>query len=188
MSTEEPSTAALAVFLAAVGTDLVDGYIARRTGRVTSFGQLIDPLADKVLIACALVPLALQDRFAEWALVVIFARELVVSLLRWIGVRQGVVMPATRLGKFKMETHVLLVLVAMSSSSQHDPGVQAATTLAVAATVVSGIAYFVAARGLSGFTFALRGNFSGRRGTRSVSYPAAVPSARSTSTREWKVR
>ncbi|WP_131105328.1 CDP-diacylglycerol--glycerol-3-phosphate 3-phosphatidyltransferase [Ornithinimicrobium sufpigmenti] len=91
---------ALAVFLVAIGTDWVDGYLARRQGLITAFGKLMDPIADKALIGTALVGLSVIDRLPWWVTVVILVRELGITLLRFIVIRRGVI-PASKGGKLK---------------------------------------------------------------------------------------
>src|SRR6185295_13008870 len=93
---ETPNGDALAagVFALAALTDGLDGYIARRRRDVTTFGKLMDPLADKVLIIAALVSLVSLGRLAAWVAMVIIARELAVTALRTIAAEQGVVLAA----------------------------------------------------------------------------------------------
>lgn len=91
---------ALAVFLVAIGTDWVDGYLARRQGLITSFGKLMDPIADKALIGTALVGLSIIDLLPWWVTVVILVREVGITLMRFVVIRRGVI-PASRGGKLK---------------------------------------------------------------------------------------
>ena len=91
---------AAALFLAAILTDWSDGMIARRTGTVTEFGKLADPIADKALTGMALIGLSVLDLLPWWVTVVILTRELAVTLLRVWVIRHGVI-PASRGGKLK---------------------------------------------------------------------------------------
>jgi len=91
---------AAVLFVAAIVTDWYDGMIARRTGTVTEFGKLADPIADKALTGMALIGLSLIHLLPWWVTVVILARELAVTLLRVWVIRHGV-MPASRGGKLK---------------------------------------------------------------------------------------
>lgn len=91
---------ALAVFLVAITTDWVDGYLARRQGLITAFGKLMDPIADKALIGTALVGLSVIDRLPWWVTVVILVRELGITLMRFVVIRRGVI-PASKGGKLK---------------------------------------------------------------------------------------
>ncbi len=93
------------VFLVATITDFLDGYIARKYGQTTAMGQLLDPLADKLLVISALVMLALMDRqpsIPDWLLVTIIGRELAVTGLRSIAASEGIVLGAEATGKLKM--------------------------------------------------------------------------------------
>jgi CDP-diacylglycerol--glycerol-3-phosphate 3-phosphatidyltransferase len=91
---------AAALFVAAILTDWSDGAIARRTGTVTEFGKLADPIADKALTGMALIGLSILGLLPWWVTVVILARELAVTLLRVWVIRHGVI-PASRGGKLK---------------------------------------------------------------------------------------
>src|SRR5437763_8198678 len=101
---------AAAVFALAAVTDGLDGYIARSRGSVTTFGKLMDPLADKLLIVAALVSLVSLDRLEAWVAMVIISRELAVTGLRSIAAERGVVISASWLGKAKTELQVAAVL------------------------------------------------------------------------------
>jgi CDP-diacylglycerol--glycerol-3-phosphate 3-phosphatidyltransferase len=91
----------LAIFLLALLTDYLDGYLARRRSEVTTLGALLDPVADKLLTAAAFISLV-ELRFAPaWMVVIIIGREFAVSGLRSIAARQGVTIPASRWGKYK---------------------------------------------------------------------------------------
>jgi CDP-diacylglycerol--glycerol-3-phosphate 3-phosphatidyltransferase len=96
--TPDGDVIAAAVFALAALTDGLDGYIARRRSEVTTFGKLMDPLADKLLVIAALISLVSLDRLAAWVAMVIIARELAVTGCAASG-QQGVVIPATWLGK-----------------------------------------------------------------------------------------
>jgi CDP-diacylglycerol--glycerol-3-phosphate 3-phosphatidyltransferase len=92
---------ATAVFIAAMGTDQVDGWLARRGGRTTALGSLLDPVADKILVLAVLIVLIDQDVFPGWMVAAIVAREFLVSGLRLAALERGVVMHARDLGKLK---------------------------------------------------------------------------------------
>jgi CDP-diacylglycerol--glycerol-3-phosphate 3-phosphatidyltransferase len=96
---------AAACFLLACVTDFLDGWLARRHGMTTALGELLDPLADKLIVAAALIMLAAlppEPRVPAWMVVVIVLRELAVTGLRGIAVHGGVLLPAQELGKYKM--------------------------------------------------------------------------------------
>ena len=90
-----------AVFCAAMSTDWLDGRLARRSGRTSSFGSLLDPVADKLLVLATLVVLLDQDVFPAWMVAAIVARELLVTGLRQAAIERGVVIAARDLGKLK---------------------------------------------------------------------------------------
>ena len=108
---ETPNGDALAagVFALAALTDGLDGYFARSRGAITTFGKLMDPLADKLLIIAALVSLVSLDRLAAWVAMVIIAREFAVTVLRTIAAERGVVIAASWLGKVKTVLQIAAV-------------------------------------------------------------------------------
>jgi CDP-diacylglycerol--glycerol-3-phosphate 3-phosphatidyltransferase len=144
---ETPNGDALAagVFALAAMTDGLDGYIARRRQDVTTFGKLMDPLADKLLIVAALVALVSLNRLAAWVAMVIIARELAVTGLRAVAVEQGVVISASWLGKVKTTLQVAAVFALIIWNPSPWP-VDALVYLALAATVISGLDYFFGLR------------------------------------------
>ena len=105
---------ALAIFIIASLTDLIDGKIARKYNLVTNFGKFMDPLADKLLVCSALICLIALDRIPAWIVIVIISREFIISGFRLIAADNGVVIAASYWGKFKtasqMVTVILLVL------------------------------------------------------------------------------
>jgi CDP-diacylglycerol--glycerol-3-phosphate 3-phosphatidyltransferase len=133
------------VFTAAALTDGLDGYIARRRGSVTTFGTLMDPLADKLLIIAALVSLVSLDRLEAWIAMVIIARELAVTALRAVAVQQGVVISASWLGKAKTTLQVAAI-IGLIAVDPAPTAVDALVYLAVAVTVWSGADYFFGVR------------------------------------------
>jgi CDP-diacylglycerol---glycerol-3-phosphate 3-phosphatidyltransferase len=94
-------TLGLALFALAALTDFLDGAIARRFGLVTDFGKLMDPLADKILTASAFICLIQPGAIPAWAVIVIIAREFLITGLRLLAGAKGAVLPAERLGKHK---------------------------------------------------------------------------------------
>jgi CDP-diacylglycerol--glycerol-3-phosphate 3-phosphatidyltransferase len=100
-----------AIFAVASLTDWLDGYLARRRKQVTTLGQLMDPLADKLLITAALVSLVQMGLAPAWMVAVILGRELAVTLLRSLAHARGVAMPASSLGKIKMIAQVVAILL-----------------------------------------------------------------------------
>lgn len=113
----------VSVFLAAALTDFLDGHIARRRNQVSRFGQLLDPIADKLLISAALISLVENRLAPAWAVVIIIGREFAVSGLRSIAAGDGVVIAASRMGKFKMAAQVIAVALLIVSSASGKPPV-----------------------------------------------------------------
>jgi CDP-diacylglycerol--glycerol-3-phosphate 3-phosphatidyltransferase len=100
---------ALAIFLVAAGTDLLDGFLARRWGQITTIGTLLDPIADKLLISAALVSLVQVRATPAWMVVMIIGREFAVSGLRGIAAAEGYTIRASELGKTKMIAQVIAI-------------------------------------------------------------------------------
>ncbi|HEY8551822.1 MAG TPA: CDP-diacylglycerol--glycerol-3-phosphate 3-phosphatidyltransferase [Vicinamibacterales bacterium] len=105
--------AAAAIFGLASLTDWLDGYLARRRQQITILGQLLDPIADKLLITAALVSLVQLDLAPAWMVAVIIGRELAITGLRGVAQSRGHTMPASNLGKLKMVAQVVAILVLM---------------------------------------------------------------------------
>jgi CDP-diacylglycerol--glycerol-3-phosphate 3-phosphatidyltransferase len=100
---------ALAIFLSAAATDLLDGYLARRWKQVTTIGTLLDPIADKLLVSAALISLVQVRALPGWMAVVIIGREFAVSGLRAIAAAEGYTIKASDLGKTKMLSQVVAI-------------------------------------------------------------------------------
>ncbi|HJQ36155.1 MAG TPA: CDP-diacylglycerol--glycerol-3-phosphate 3-phosphatidyltransferase [Thermoanaerobaculia bacterium] len=101
----------LGIFLLAAGTDYLDGYLARRTGKITRLGTLLDPIADKLLTSAAFISLVEMDpsHVPAWMVVIIIGREFAVSGLRSIAAQQNVDIPASSLGKGKLVSQVIAI-------------------------------------------------------------------------------
>lgn len=97
----EPGFWAAALFAAASVTDWLDGYLARKMGIVTVFGKFLDPIADKLIVMAALIMILPFDRVPAWMVLVILGREMIITGLRGIASTEGIVIPASNLGKFK---------------------------------------------------------------------------------------
>src|ERR1700735_2285742 len=100
---------ALAIFLCAAATDLLDGYLARRWRQVTTIGTLLDPIADKMLVSSALIALVQVRAVPAWVVILIVGREFAVSGLRAIAAAEGYTIKASDLGKTKMLSQVAAV-------------------------------------------------------------------------------
>jgi CDP-diacylglycerol---glycerol-3-phosphate 3-phosphatidyltransferase len=113
----------VALFLGAALTDYLDGHLARSRNQVTRLGQLLDPIADKLLISAALISLVENQLAPAWAVVIIIGREFAVTGLRSIAAADGVVISASKMGKFKMLVQVLTVALLIVSSVAGKPPV-----------------------------------------------------------------
>jgi CDP-diacylglycerol--glycerol-3-phosphate 3-phosphatidyltransferase len=136
---------AAVVFAAASLTDFVDGWLARARGSITTFGKLMDPLADKLLIVGALLSLVSLHRLEGWVAMVIIARELAVTVLRVGASQGGVVMAASTLGKLKTCLQIAAILAVIAA---HGSPLWASLLVytAVLVTVLSGLDYFFGMR------------------------------------------
>jgi len=138
---------AMAVFLIAALTDLIDGAIARRRNQVTSFGKLADPIADKALIGTALIGLSLLGELSWWFTVIILVREIGVTVLRMWVISEGVI-PASRGGKVKTLAQVIAIsmyLLAPTGISWWNGAEAAVMSIAVVLTLATGLDYVLAA-------------------------------------------
>jgi CDP-diacylglycerol--glycerol-3-phosphate 3-phosphatidyltransferase len=136
---------AAAIFGIASLTDWLDGYLARRRKQVTRMGQVLDPLADKLLISATLVSLVQLDLAPAWMVSVIIGRELAVTGLRNVAYSRGLSMPASGLGKLKMAsqvTAILLLLLGWERLPVLLLAGQAALWVVLATSIVSAIDYY----------------------------------------------
>jgi CDP-diacylglycerol--glycerol-3-phosphate 3-phosphatidyltransferase len=144
---------AMVLFFLAAVSDAVDGYIARSLNQTSLFGKFADPIADKLLIAGALLAFLHLGEMSPWAVLLIVAREFLVTGLRILAISEGEVIGARFLGKAKTISHVALVLAILidrSFAMGSAWGVVKSTTLglALALSVVSGVEYFWRSRRL----------------------------------------
>jgi len=166
--------AALA-FALAILTDRYDGMIARRTGQITEFGKLADPIADKALTGMALIGLSILDLLPWWVTIVILVRELAVTLLRVWVIRHGVI-AASRGGKMKTVAQSLAIFLYLLPVD----GVLASLrwwvmAAAVILTVVTGIDYVYRALALRRTSARAMRAAAARRETRTVAEPGPEP-------------
>jgi CDP-diacylglycerol--glycerol-3-phosphate 3-phosphatidyltransferase len=133
------------VFAVASLTDALDGHLARARNSITTFGKLMDPIADKLLIIAALVALVSLGRLEAWVAMVIISREFTVTVMRMAVTQQGVIMAASTLGKIKTVVQVLAVL-ALIAFRGHPLWVSLLVYLTVAITVLSGADFFFGLR------------------------------------------
>ena len=102
---------AAAIFVLASFTDLLDGKIARKYNLVTNFGKFMDPLADKLLVCSALIALVDLNRIPAWVVIIIIAREFIISDFRLIASDNGVVIAASYWGKFKTTFQMIMIIL-----------------------------------------------------------------------------
>jgi CDP-diacylglycerol---glycerol-3-phosphate 3-phosphatidyltransferase len=146
---------ALAVFVLAAASDSLDGYLARRFRQTTALGAFLDPLADKLLVAAALISLVQLTKVSAAVAMVVIAREFAVTGLRMVAAVQGTVIPASKWGKAKTASQMLAIAVLIVESRWITPYWEPKgplissylVWLMLILTVVSGVDYFVHARG-----------------------------------------
>jgi CDP-diacylglycerol--glycerol-3-phosphate 3-phosphatidyltransferase len=136
---------AAAIFGLASLTDWLDGYLARRRGQVTWVGQMLDPIADKLLISATLVSLVQLDLAPAWMVTVIIGREFAITGLRSLAYARGLTMPASPLGKLKMVSQVVAILL-LILGWERMPWLllagQAALWVVMATALVSAVDYY----------------------------------------------
>ncbi|MBR6329093.1 MAG: CDP-diacylglycerol--glycerol-3-phosphate 3-phosphatidyltransferase [Lachnospiraceae bacterium] len=134
---------ALALFCVASFTDFLDGQIARKKGLVTNFGKFMDPLADKLLVCSALICFTQLSLLPAWIVIIIVAREFIISGFRLIAAEQGVVIAASYWGKFKTVSQMGMIIL-LIIDIEHPAFIMAEkifTYLALALTVISLVDY-----------------------------------------------
>lgn len=140
---------ALVIFIIASISDAADGYIARHYNQITTFGKFIDPIADKMLVMAAFIVLVYDGRMSPWALMIILAREFIVTGLRLVAVSEGKVIAASMWGKAKTVSQMIAVIAAivlMAPIFAENISVlitQLFIWISVLLTVVSGVDYLV---------------------------------------------
>jgi CDP-diacylglycerol--glycerol-3-phosphate 3-phosphatidyltransferase len=136
---------ALAIFIVASLTDMLDGKIARKYNLVTDFGKFMDPLADKLLVCSALIGLVELELLPAWIVIIIIAREFIISGFRLIASDNGIVIAASYWGKFKTVFQMLMVIVLILNQYLENPVLSVIGTilivLATLLTVISLIDY-----------------------------------------------
>src|SRR5450759_2552561 len=134
---------AAALFIVFSLTDTLDGQIARRRGKVSDLGKFLDPLADKLFVLSVLIVLVQEGLVAAWVVLVIFSRELLITILRSVGASQGRIIAAAPMGKTKTATQMaaVVLLILQRPYPVVVPLADLAVGLAVIFTVGSGIDY-----------------------------------------------
>ncbi len=114
---------AIAIFLAASFTDILDGHLARRRNQVSNLGKLLDPIADKLLISAALIVLVEKHLAPAWTVVIILGREFIVTGLRSIAATEGIVIAAQKIGKIKMWAQCVAIVALLVAGATGNPPV-----------------------------------------------------------------
>ncbi|MDO4273362.1 MAG: CDP-diacylglycerol--glycerol-3-phosphate 3-phosphatidyltransferase [Eubacteriales bacterium] len=134
----------LVIFVGASVTDWFDGYLARKYQLVTNFGKFMDPLADKLLVCSALICLVELDRLEAWIVIIIIAREFIISGFRLIAAESGVVIAANYWGKFKTVSQmVMIILLILDCGGFLGVLAQIFVWLSVALTIISLFTYIL---------------------------------------------
>lgn len=132
------------IFAVASITDWFDGYLARKNHLVTNFGKFMDPLADKLLVCSALICLVEMERLEAWIVIVIIAREFIISGFRLIAAENGVVIAANYWGKFKTVSQmVMIILLILNFDGFFAVLAQIFVWISVALTVISLLTYIL---------------------------------------------
>ena len=134
---------ALAIFIIASLTDMLDGKIARKYNLITDFGKFMDPLADKLLVCSAMIGLIELGRIPSWIVIIIIAREFVISGFRLIAADNGRVIAASYWGKFKTTFQMIMVILMIADIPQLSVITTVIMYIALALTVISLVDYIV---------------------------------------------
>lgn len=135
---------ALAIFIVASLTDLLDGKIARKYNLVTNFGKFMDPLADKLLVSAAMICMIEKGMLASWIVIIIISREFIISGFRLVASDGGIVIAASYWGKFKTVFQMMMIIVLiMDLGGVFDIIGTALVWIALALTIVSLVDYVI---------------------------------------------
>ena len=132
---------ALAVFIIASLTDLLDGKIARKYNLVTNFGKFMDPLADKLLVCSAMICLVEMGRIPAWIVIIIISREFIISGFRLIASDNGVVIAASYWGKFKTVFQMIMIILMIADIEAINILTQIIMWIALLLTIISLLDY-----------------------------------------------
>ena len=134
----------LAIFVIEIVTDWFDGHLARKNNLVTNFGKFMDPLADKLLVCSALICMIELDRLPAWIVIIVIAREFIISGFRLIAAENGVVIAANYWGKFKTASQmVMIILLILDFDGIFRTLTSVFVWLSLALTVISLLTYVV---------------------------------------------
>ena len=114
---------AIVVFLIASFTDILDGHLARRRNQVSTLGKFLDPIADKLLVSAALIVLVEKHLAPSWAVVIILAREFIVTGLRTVAASEGIIIQAQNSGKIKMWAQCVAIVALLVAAANGKPPV-----------------------------------------------------------------
>jgi len=134
---------ALALFIIASLTDLLDGHLARKHNLVTNFGKFMDPLADKLLVCAAMICLVENGQLPSWIVIVIISREFIISGFRLIASDNGVVIAASYWGKFKTVFQMIMICMMIADIAVFSILTKIIMWIALILTVVSLIDYLI---------------------------------------------
>lgn len=136
---------ALAIFCVASLTDYLDGHLARKNNLVTNFGKFMDPLADKLLVCSALICLTVVqgDQLPTWIVLIIIAREFIISGFRLVASDNGIVIAASYWGKFKTVSHMIMIIMLILNidNSIYQIATQVVVWVGLALTIISLVDY-----------------------------------------------
>ncbi len=141
---------ALAIFIVASLTDMADGKIARKYDLITNFGKFMDPLADKLLVCSAMIALIELGRIPAWIVIIIIAREFIISGFRLVASDNGVVIAASYWGKFKTVSQMVMVILMIADIPQLHIVTTVIMYIALVLTIVSLVDYLVKNWGVMG--------------------------------------
>lgn len=139
---------ATVIFIVASITDKLDGYVARKYNQITNLGKFLDPLADKLIVSCALIFLVSTKQTASWIVLLILGREFAVTSLRIMAAKVNKILAADKLGKIKMVMQVIAIIIALLNNYPFSlvtnfPFGQISMFAAMLITVYSGIHYII---------------------------------------------
>lgn len=141
---------ALAIFIVASLTDLLDGHIARKNNLITNFGKFMDPLADKLLVCSAMICLTGKGELPIVVTLIVIAREFIISGFRLVASDNGVVIAASYWGKFKTTFQMVMVILMIADIEQIAIVTQIVMWIAVILTVISLVDYLIKNKGVMG--------------------------------------
>lgn len=139
---------AAGVFIIASASDFLDGYLARKNNLVTDFGKFMDPLADKLLVCSAMICLVELSRIPAWVVIVIIAREFIISGFRLVASDNGVVIAASYWGKFKTVFQMVMICLMIADLPPLALVTQIVMWVALVLTVVSLVDYLIKNKGV----------------------------------------